>query len=224
MAIREDIKSLIFYSNEKCLFCLQEKREIGYICSSCLEKLEYVDKEIEINGNKCFYPYYYNSFLKEIFHKYKFKKASYLAKAFSDLLVNYMYKKDLLDFDLIIYVPISNKRKLDRGYNQVELLCEYISKSMHIDVLDALKKNFETKEQNKIGKTAREENLIGSIGVKKYVRKNHLLENKKVLVIDDLVTTGNTLMEIDRVLENENINKINYLLLASTKNKDEGKD
>ena len=64
------LKSLIFYSNNKCLFCLEEDYDKEYICDECLRKLEYVDKKIEISqGIKCFYPYYYNGFLKDKFTK-----------------------------------------------------------------------------------------------------------------------------------------------------------
>lgn len=209
------LKDFLFFSDRFCKLCLDEELSSSFICPSCEEKLEYVDELIKIGDNSCHVIYFYNNFLREKFRQYKFEKKSYMARAFASLYIKYMRKKDILDFDYLISVPISKKRELFRAYNQVELIERWISKDLKIEMGNFLSKTFETKEQNKSSSLQRKINLSGSLDLKPSLKNGNRLKGKKLLVIDDFVTTGNTLLEINAILERKEPEKIDYLVLAS---------
>lgn len=100
-------------------------------------------------------------------------------------------------FDFIAYVPLHPKKLEERGYNQSELLAKELSLLLDIPVTDALKKTRDNQPQHTI-KTAseREKNVRG---VYKLTSKN-IAENKRLLLIDDIITTGNTLGECAKIL------------------------
>lgn len=210
-----NFRDFLFFSDRFCKFCLDEKINSSFICPSCEEKLEYIDNLIEIGDNPCHVIYFYNNFLRENFRKYKFEKKSHMARPFASLYIKYMRKKNLLDYDYLIYVPISRKRELFRAYNQVELIGRWISKDLKIEMGTFLSKTFETKEQNKSSSLQRKLNLSGSLGLKPSFKNGNKLEGKKLLVIDDFVTTGQTLLEINSILMKKNPKSIDYLVLAS---------
>ena len=116
---------------------------------------------------------------------------------FIDLLKNY---------DTIIPVPISKKRYKQRGYNQSSLIAKKLAKEL-------LKENFKTKnviEQSKLNKDNREKNIKGAYEI------FHInqLKNKKILLVDDIYTTGSTLRECSKILKKSNPKKIGVLTIA----------
>lgn len=126
---------------------------------------------------------------------------------FIDLLKNY---------DTIIPVPISKKRYKQRGYNQSSLIAKKLAKEL-------LKENFKIKynddclfktknviEQSKLNKDNREKNIKGAYEI------FHInqLKNKKILLVDDIYTTGSTLRECSKILKKSNPKKIGVLTIA----------
>ena len=114
------------------------------------------------------------------------------------------YCEYLRKYDIITTVPISKKRQKKRGYNQTELiakeLCKILSKRLNKNIIYKIKDNT---PQSMLNKKQREENIKGVYTVKNI--KSIL--NKKILIIDDIYTTGNTVNECARVLVNKGIKK-----------------
>ena len=94
------------------------------------------------------------------------------------------------EWDLIVPVPMTGKKLRKRGYNQSELLSRAIAERMGIPAVSALKKIRETKEQHTLGAMERSHNLTGS-----YEADENLVQGKRVLLCDDVLTTGSTLRE-----------------------------
>ena len=114
------------------------------------------------------------------------------------------YCEYLRKYDIITTVPISKKRQKKRGYNQTELiakeLCKILSKRLNKNIIYKIKDNT---PQSMLNKKQREENIKGV-----YIVKNiKSILNKKILIIDDIYTTGNTVNECARVLVNKGIKK-----------------
>lgn len=196
----------LFFSNKYCLLCLENKTN-SYICENCLNRLEYIDGEKELENGICIYPLFYNNFIKEIIHKLKYEKKSYIFKAINEILYNYIkFKK--IDFDYISYVPMYHQDEFERGYNQSKLMAEFLSKSLDKPLIDLASKVNSTKNQNKLHKNQRILNLKNSF----QVNLNLKIENKKVLIVDDLVTTGSTFNTLSD--EIKKIYKLNFIFLA----------
>jgi competence protein ComFC len=101
------------------------------------------------------------------------------------------------EFDLIIPVPLHPARRRERGFNQAELLAETLSKRMSIPSRLSLERIRYTTTQTAFDRTERMENLRDAFRL----RKNEEVQQLRVLLIDDVLTTGSTLSECARVLK-----------------------
>lgn len=205
------IKDYIFFSSKYCTVCKENKSK-DLICDECIEKLEYIDGYKELEDGICLYPLFYNKFTKEIIKRYKYYNETHLAKVFSNILYDFFIKKDI-NIDYISYIPMYKSDEYERGYNQSYLLANELSKKMGIDLIDITVKIKSTKHQNKLNRKERLENLSDSLEIIKDLDIN----NKNILVIDDIVTTGSTFNSFSKeVLDEYDLNLI-YLAIASSK-------
>ena len=201
----------------KCGIC--GKLNDNFLCRKCYKMLENDAKfSIEKSTNsenefdKHLYIFKYEGVIRKILIQYKFQEKSYLYKTIVNFLLN---NKKIFEFiksyDTIIPVPISKERKKTRGYNQSFLLAKEISKKVGIKVEN--KCLFKTKniiEQSKLNKEERVKNIQGVYEIKNYKK----IESKKILLLDDIYTTGSTVNECCRVLKKSNPVKIDVLTIA----------
>lgn len=142
------------------------------------------------------YGYFKNEELKKTLHEFKYNGVFSLAPDLANLLEKKI-KDSEIGFDLIAFVPTTKNRESKRGYNQSGLIAIEIGSRFAKPVFKNLKKIRGTK--NQVGLTGRErrENLSQAFLVTK---NQELLKNKKVLLIDDVCTTGSTLNECGETL------------------------
>lgn len=118
---------------------------------------------------------------------------------------------------LILPVPLTKERQLERGYNQSQELCEVLTDELNrLGVLaetdeEVLIKHRETALQKKLGFVARMDNVSGAYRV----HKRKACEGKTIVLVDDVMTTGATGSECARVLKNAGANKIYFLVIAA---------
>lgn len=120
--------------------------------------------------------------------------------------------KYIKSYDLIVPVPLSRYRKKERGYNQTYLIVkELAKKDKQIIVEDnVLLKIKNVKPQSSLNKTQRQYNIKNAF----YVQKESEIRNKKILLFDDVFTTGSTTNECSRVLKEKKAKKIGILTIA----------
>lgn len=191
----------------------------NYLCKKCQKVLENQSKfvidenqDFNQNFNKHLYIFKYEGIIRRMILNYKFNEKSYLYITFVNfLLKNEKFFKILKSYDTIIPVPISSERKNERGYNQSELLAKELAKKLNIEcVKNCLIKNKNIIEQSKLNKEERQKNIQGV-----YILKNkEKLINKKLLLIDDIFTTGSTVNECCKILKQANPRKIDIFTIA----------
>ena len=143
---------------------------------------------------------------------YKFNDQSYLYLT----IVNFLLKNKkifeiLKSYDTIIPVPISKKRRKERGYNQSELIAKEMAKNLGIEYnTDCLIKVKNIVEQSKLNKEERQKNIQGVYEL----HKQNKLQNKKILLIDDIYTTGSTVNECCKILKQASPKQIEVFTLA----------
>ena len=199
-----------------CAFC--GKIDENFLCEECNKKFERITNvHIQKYKNKTYaehiYMFKYTDIRREIL-EYKFDDKSYYYKTISQVFFkNKKICEILKTYDIIIPVPIHNKRRKERGYNQSELIARAISKALGIPIVkNVLVKIKNTVPQSSLNKVQRAENAKGV-----YSAKNHTkLRNKKILLIDDIYTTGSTLNECANALIQKGIKReqIGVLTLA----------
>lgn len=190
-----------------------------FLCKKCYKILEtqaefgikkYKNNEMEFDEH--LYIFKYEGIVRRNILKYKFQDKSYLYKTFANfLLKNEKFFEIIKSYDTIIPVPISRERKNKRGYNQSYLLAKEIAKKAEIGIeINCLFKTKNIIEQSKLNKEDRLQNIQGVYELKR--SKN--LTNKKVILLDDIYTTGSTANECCKILKKAYLNKIGVLTLA----------
>ena len=154
----------------------------------------------------------YEGPLKEIIHSFKYKKRISLAKIVSKFMIDFISENGevLEGIDIITFVPLKNDRLRERGFNQSKVLAFNISKEFGIPLLDALQKTRATRPQNELSRDERLANLDGAFKVKGDVELN----NARMLLIDDVMTTGATLSECSKILLDAGALEVRCLALA----------
>lgn len=195
------------------------KLNSNFLCNKCQKKLESQAKfKIEKNSNTNYYfeehlyIFEYQGMIRKVILNYKFNDKSYLYKTIVNfLLKNEKYFQILQFYDTIIPVPISKKRRKERGYNQSELIAKEIAKNIQKEYnKQCLFKTKNITEQSKLNREERQKNIQG---VYKLYNPQKI-QNKKILLIDDIYTTGSTVNECSKILIQAQPKKIGVLTLA----------
>ena len=114
--------------------------------------------------------------------------------------------ENINEYDIITYIPISKKRMRERGYNQSYLICKEICKKFNKKPVNILKK-YNSEKQAQLSKEQRIDNIKGKFEL------IYNVENKKVLIIDDVYTTGSTMNEAIKETQKGNPSKISAYIL-----------
>lgn len=201
----------------KCGICGKICKES--LCKKCEKKLE-SNTIWEIKENQNPYMFFeelisifkYEGIIRDKIIDYKFNEKSYLYKTFTIfLLKNKKVFEKIQSYDTIIPVPISEKRKKTRGYNQSLLISREISKKTGIKLQEKnLIKIKNTIEQSKLDKEEREKNVQNVYQIK----NEEILKNKKILLLDDIYTTGNTVNSCCKILKKAKPKKIGVIVIA----------
>ena len=117
-----------------------------------------------------------------------------------------------VQFDAIIPVPLHKSRIKQRGFNQSELLCDELSKELHIPVIrNTLVQEKLAQSQHTLKFSERAKNVKG------IYKTGHIpIEIQRVLLVDDIMTSGSTLNECAKVLRIEGVTKIYCISIAKT--------
>ena len=148
----------------------------------------------------------------------KFKNGHpYLKDYFAELLVERLF--EMPGLDCIVYVPMTKKAVRKREYNQAELLAKSISKRIDLPVIkNCVIKIKETNEQKSLSRKERAKNLKGCFKVEKASE----IKGKRVLLIDDVLTTGATAEAITEKLLKAGADSVYLATVASVEYKLKG--
>lgn len=169
------------------------------VCGKCLEHLpehEGADPAVKFSDH-CVAAFFYEGDLKDSFHRYKFGGLHWYADVYGRWLAISVRDKLAGKYDLLSWVPVSRKRLRQRGFDQARLLCEAVGRELGIAPVSLLEKTTDNPAQSGLTDgSARRANVAGVYRVKDETK----LAGKRILLIDDIVTTGATLGEACRTL------------------------
>lgn len=189
------------------------------ICSDCLNVIHKASEErIKYEYQKKFmgsdlvrdfialYEFEKDKELQDIIHAFKYQNKFLIGKFLGQLL--YKTHKDKIDswkIDFIIAVPLHHLKKAERGYNQSDYIVKGISSLSGIEIKNFhLRRNRYTESQTMKTKKEREMNMMGAFRPKKEKK----LQNKRILLVDDVITTGATISECAKALSEKGTDKI----------------
>lgn len=203
---------LLFLPKNTC-YCCKEEETNDYICDDCIKTLETIVDFKTIEGSTCYSPYLYAGHMERMIKEFKFREQKYYGKLFAKLLADF-YISQNLDYDILIPIPLSKEKYLKRGFNQCELICDFLSKRVSVPVdKEILFKIKDTKDQHLLSKSERSKNLNSAFEA----RTREELLNKKILIVDDLLTSGYTLKEAIVTLKKAGYVNIDALVIGKAK-------
>ena len=204
------ILDFLFLDKDLCYLCQDKKIEKYYLCEDCLDKLDRVSNEFRIENYPTYAIYFYNKTMANLIASYKFNRETSLRDIFGQMIYTFGNENNLFDVDYILPVPSYKKTIEKRGFDHIKLICDYFIEKIDAKYLEDFDKIKPTKAQHMLSKAEREKNLKGAFLLKKD------LNGKSVLIIDDIITSGNTVKEIIKLLKQNNVGDIKVLGLASS--------
>lgn len=157
----------------------------------------------------------YEKTMKNLIHKIKYSNKTYIAKYFSDMLLRLINYKNI-DFDYISSMPIHSKRLMQRGYNQVDLIVKHMAVNTNKEIVNISKRVKETKDMYTLDLKSRSKEMKDAFE-SEHIEK---LSKKTLLIVDDILTTGSTALNLSKSIKEKNENlciKMIFLARASLK-------
>lgn len=191
---------LVLLFPQKCILCrkLLAKNETD-ICHSCrLDTPEFIRSKFQLSFVAGWTAvWYYKDNVRKSLLRYKFSGVRSYGQIFGRFLAMKVLTQKMEDFDVLAWVPVGPKRLRKRGYDQVELIAQQAGIELQQKPLCCLRKIKDTPPQSGMPNAAsRRANVLGAY----VVTDPKLIAGKRVLLLDDIITTGATASECARVL------------------------
>ena len=211
-SIKEFILDILFPR-----FCLNCNREGSYLCPDCFSLIDISEKKYYFlkNLNGLFCPTSYDNFIvKKLINQFKYPPyIKELAKPLASLIITYfkiLGESGLQDF-ILVPIPLHKKKLKSRGFNQASEIAKELSKNLAIPFSDnVLIKIKPTPAQVELKKEERIKNIKGTFSCSKL----DLVKGKKILLVDDVFTTGATLEEAGRALRRAGASEVWGVVVA----------
>lgn len=221
-------------------YCVNCKKLGDYICPDCFSYIsfdvfdfclmcnkqsinglthKYCRKRLGIDG--AFSVLQYKGIVKKLVYNFKYKPyfVSDLKSILSDLLYEGLIQKEsfmqlfeeLKDQLILAPIPLHKSKLRQRGYNQSELLARGLSEKFNLPVVSVLKRVKNTKSQYGLKKDERKKNIAGAFEISPNIP---ISQDLNILLVDDILTTGSTLLEAAKVLKQNGVNNVWGITLA----------
>lgn len=204
---------------KKCLNC---KKSDTYLCADCFNKIEiveYIEHESSTYLDKIiFATSYADPLIRELIKSYKYRFAQELAEPLSRLLIKTLKKFNLdiqIQNSIIVPIPLHKYRLRKRGFNQAELIAQKVANHFNLPInTNILKRTIYTEPQANLKDNTekRLNNVQNAFAISP--ENKDLIRDKIVILIDDVVTTGGTLIEAARILKQNNAKEVWALTVA----------
>jgi ComF family protein len=156
----------------------------------------------------------YEGILQNVLHRFKYGGDTSTGEALGEIMANFSWPLfEIKDYSMIIPVPLHVKRLRERGFNQALILAKVIAKQhrLKLDYL-SFKRTKLTPPQTTLGRHARQDNVKGVFTVVHPEK----LRQEKIILVDDVYTTGSTLIECAQTLKEAEVAAIAVLTMART--------
>ncbi len=198
-----------------CISCynhLPAKRIV--VCEHCYalldkiiekEKIAFLKRVENQHFDKLNIIFHFSKMFQQLMHYFKYEGFLEIAEYFAISIVDEINQK----YDFITCVPLHSSKKRERGFNQSEILSLKTCELLGIEYVNVLERTRYTESQTTLSRGDRKDNMNDAFQVILNV------ENKSILIIDDVITTGATLNECAKVLKSAGANDVDICALAT---------
>jgi len=189
---------------KRCLTCgIALPSDYSFKCITCIRERPYY-KKVYVFGD-------YSGTLKTAINLLKFERVRRLSVPLGRLLCSL----PLPSVDLLLPVPLSKERLIQRGFNQSQLLCRTLSRELSVPLdTGLLIKPRDIRPQSLLSREERLKNPRGAFSV---IRPGGRFPPRRVVIVDDVMTTGATINECARVLIRAGVEEVHGAVLARTR-------
>ncbi len=201
----------------RCVLC-RERQSPGrpIICPQCQATMPSAagDHKKGDYFSECISALYYEGAVKSAVHRYKFQNAQAYAPAFGELIAERIYAELDGRYDRLSWVPLAPDRMRKRGYDQSQLLAANAARRLQKPLVRVLKKRRGVGAQSLTENAdQRRQNIAGAYTV----TEPEQVGGRRILLIDDIVTTGSTLSECAKTLLKAGAEEVMCATLAMTR-------
>jgi len=215
MKIKDFLLELFYPS--RCAFCRKIINSGEGMCKDCSRSLPYTgaynERQHFENLESCVSPLYYEGGVRDALLRCKFSGAAAYSRIFGKIMAKSIDEMQI-SCDIITWIPLSRSRLRKRGYDQARLMAETVSEERGLPCVSTLEKVRNNPAQSGIKDPGqRRKNVSGA-----YETINtDAVSGKRILLVDDIVTTGSTLSEAASVLKKAGAAEVVALTLARRK-------
>lgn len=203
------------YGHSVCRQCGIRNHSHSEFCGHCLHHPPAFSRS--------FIPFAYAFPLDGLIHKFKYRRHLTSGKLLSQLLADYLIHHarehdDLLMPDLIVPAPMHWLRRWQRGFNQAEIVGQYVANALELPLeTNLIQRIHKTPAQKELTRTDRQRNLRKAFKIPE--KKRSKIVGKHVAIIDDVVTTTATVRELSKLLVSAGAKDVQVWALARTMEK-----
>jgi len=227
------VGALDFLFPKYCVNC----RKIGeYICANCFSFISFdvamiclVCNRASIDGlthpgckakyaiDGAFSAVSYKGIVKKLIYSFKYKpyladlKKSLVELSYESIIQQEIFQQAYLSRPILVPIPLHQNRLRQRGYNHAKLLADGLSVKLTLPVLELLQRKKATKSQFGLKLKDRRENLKDAFTISP---NSPIAQRPNILLVDDILTSGSTLLEAARILKKNGAKKVWGLTLA----------
>lgn len=177
------------------------------VCGSCSNRDLYFDQACV--------PFLFNQFIRDAVYRFKFNGRLNYGNLLAQLLARHIQKQDLIMPDVLVPVPLHHRRLRSRGFNQALKIARVLNKSINIPInFKDVQRVRETRTQTELPTAQRYMNVKDSFALQ---TSESPFRGRHVAVIDDVMTTGNTVNEVAKCLKKAGAEKVHVWCIARTK-------
>jgi ComF family protein len=153
----------------------------------------------------------YRGSLEKVLHAFKFKRHDFFAAPLAELVESVIRARGDLDFDAVVPVPMHRAKLRRRGYNQAELLARALARRLGLRCETALlTKTRDSSAQSRLARNERAANVRDAF------RASPRVASRRILLVDDVITTGETIRACARALADAGAKRIAAAVVAKT--------
>lgn len=174
-------------------------------CSNCADR--YMQFDFARAG------YQSKDLARVLVHRFKYNDQFFLARLLGEMLNETLNDPRIADSDedaewVLVPVPLHSRRLREREYNQAEELCRVVSRLRGLQMVNALRRTRYTRKQAMLERSERLTNLRGAFTISPKARERNSIAEKRVLLVDDVLTTGATASECAQTLSDAGALKV----------------
>lgn len=240
MGFQKAIKTLlhqlveVLYPEVGCLHCGEERQvdnDYG-LCTHCMDELEMlrvfpppiaIRKPLQVDEfaaghrfSRVIAPFEFGAMPKTLIYAFKRSKKRYLARPLARYMVTALEYANIKS-DMCVSVPMFAKRQKQQVFNHADVLAEMVCEQIDIPMVRALTRTRDTTNQKALGKMDRKRNVQGAFEL---IKDACNVKGKRVLLVDDVLTTGATADVCARVLLRAGATRVDVLCIAITRIKE----